>query len=70
MWAAWAPSQHGGWVPRMSISRVRLKLHHLFDLVLRVTQHLLYTLYPIAFVRRKSLSLIHGQRDGKLNSTF
>ena len=52
-------------------SRVRLKLHHLFDLVLRVTQHHhLYTLYFIALIRNESLNPICGQREGKLTSTF
>ena len=50
-------------------SRVSLKLHHLFGLVLRVTQHdHLYILCFIALVRNESLSPICGQRrEIKLN---
>lgn len=68
--AAWTPSWRGGWVPRVSILRVRLMLHLHFDLALTVTRHQLYTLYSVPYVTRKSLSLIHSQREGNLNSTF
>lgn len=54
---------------RASRGRGGLKPHHLFHLVLRVTQHGFCPLYPAAFVRRESLTLTHvpQRREVKLN---